>query len=186
MLGRRCASEGSKTQNRIRRRDGAQEQFPFGFWRTADARVDVPSGGGRKNPPYAFAAARTQVEEWLTASVASFDALASDAAPNDEVVGLLTLHPRYVSKSDFPRDLLETTGLRPIGSRTERVRPVQWGIERHPEEAYTEVLYVAGKREQFREWQVQLPRWSEDHKGAETLTQVENFSALEANAKLRG
>ena len=163
-----------------------KNNFLLGFGERLTARVEVPSGGGDKRPPYAFATARTQVERWLTTSVASFDALAADATPNDEVVGLLTLHPRYVSKSDFPRDLLEVTGLRTIGSRTERVRPVQWGIEKHPEEAYTEVLYVAGTRSRFRSWQAELPRWSKEHKGAQTLTQVENFSALQATTKLRG
>ena len=146
----------------------------------------MPSGGGDKNPPYAFSMARTRVETWLTASIASFDSLSADAAPNDEVVGVLTLHPRYVSKSDFPRELLEATGLRAVGSRIERVRPDQWGIEKHPEEAYTEALYVAGSRNRFREWQAQLPRWSETHKGADTLAHVERFGAFEAPAKLRG
>src|ERR1700678_3091421 len=97
-----------------------KNNFLLGFGERLTARVEVPSGGGEKNPPYTFSAARTQVEGWLTTSLASFDSLAADAAPNDEVVGLLTLHPRYVSKSDFPRDLLEATGLRAIGSRTER------------------------------------------------------------------
>ncbi len=126
------------------------------------------------------------MEGWLTSSIASFDSLAADATPNDEVVGVLTLHPRYVSKSDFPRELLEATGLRAVGSRIERVRPERWGIEKHPEEAFTEALYVAGRRQHFREWQRQLPRWSEDHKGAQTLSQLENLGAYEAPSKLRG
>ena len=75
------------------------------------------------------------MEDWLTKSVASFNSLASDATLNDEVVATLTLHPRYVSKSDFPRELLETTGLRAIGSKIERVSPGQWGVEDHPQEA---------------------------------------------------
>jgi Subtilase family len=163
-----------------------KNNFLLGFGERLTAKVEVPSGGGDKNPPYAFSMARTRVETWLTASIASFDSLSADAAPNDEVVGVLTLHPRYVSKSDFPRELLEATGLRAVGSKIERVRPDQWGIEKHPEEAYTEALYVAGSRSRFREWQAQLPRWSETHKGADTLAHVERFGAFEAPAKLRG
>lgn len=130
--------------------------------------------------------ARSRFETWLTTSIASFDLLPADAAPNDEVVGVLTLHPRYVSKSDFPRDLLEATGLRAVGSKIERVRPEQWGIEKHPDEAFTESLYVAGSRAKFREWQAQLPRWSETHKGADTLSQIERFGSFEAPSKLKG
>jgi hypothetical protein len=163
-----------------------KNNFLLGFGERLTAKVEVPSGGGDKNPPYAFPAARSRVESWLTTSVASFDSLSADAAPNDEVVGVLTLHPRYVSKSDFPRELLEATGLRAVGSKIERVRPEQWGIEKHPDEAYTEALYVAGSRAHFREWQAQLPRWSETHKGADTLAHIERFGAFEAPSKLRG
>jgi hypothetical protein len=163
-----------------------KNNFLLGFGERLTARVEVPSGGGDKNPPYAFPAARSRVESWLTTSMANFDSLSADAAPNDEVVGVLTLHPRYVSKSDFPRELLEATGLRAVGSKIERVRPEQWGVEKHPEEAYTEALYVAGSRARFREWQAQLPRWSEGHKGADTLTHIERFGAFEASSKLRG
>jgi hypothetical protein len=163
-----------------------KNNFLLGFGERLTAKVEVPSGGGDKNPPYAFSAARSRVENWLTTSVASFDSLSADAAPNDEVVGALTLHPRYVSKSDFPRELLEATGLRAVGSKIERIRPEQWGIEKHPDEAYTETLYIAGSRSRFREWQAQLPRWSEDHKGADTLSHIERFGAFEAISKLRG
>jgi hypothetical protein len=163
-----------------------RNNFLLGFGERLTAKVEVPSGGGDKNPPYVFSTARSRVENWLTTSIASFDSLPADAAPNDEVVGVLTLHPRYVSKSDFPRELLEATGLRAVGSKIERVRPEQWGIEKHPDEAYTEALYVAGSRTRFREWQAQLPRWPETHKGADTLTHIERFGAFEASSKLRG
>jgi hypothetical protein len=155
-----------------------KNNFLLGFGERLTGKVEVPSGGGDKNPPYTFSEARSRVEQWLTTSVARFDSLPADAAPNDEVVAVLTLHPRYVSKSDFPRELLESTGLRAVGSRIERVKPQQWGIEKHPEEAYTEALYVAGSRARFREWQTQLPRWSESHKGADTLAHIERLGAL--------
>jgi hypothetical protein len=163
-----------------------KNNFLLGFGERLTGRVEVPTGGGDKNPPYTFSEARSRVEQWLSSSVASFDSLASDAAPNDEVVAVLTLHPRYVSKSDFPRELLETTGLRAVGSKMERVRPEQWGVEKHPEEAYTEALYVAGTRARFREWQTQLPRWSESNKGADTLAHIEGLGAFQSISKLKG
>jgi len=163
-----------------------KNNFLLGFGERLTAKVEVPSGGGDKNPPYVFSAARSRVDGWLTTSIASFDSLSADAAPNDEVVGILTLHPRYVSKSDFPRELLEATGLRAVGSKIERVRPDRWGVEKHPDEAYTEAIYVAGSRSQFREWHAQLPGWSETEKGAGTLTHIERFGAFEASSKLRG
>ena len=163
-----------------------KNNFLLGLGERLTGRVEVPTGGGEKNAPYTFAEARSRVQSWLTDSVASFNTLAADAAPNDEVVAIMTLHPRYVSKSDFPRELLESTGLRAIGSKIERIRPTQWGVEKHPEEAYTESLYVAGPRSRFREWQLQLPNWSESHKGAGTLAHIERLGAFESRLKLKG
>ena len=163
-----------------------KNNFLLGFGERLTANVEVPSGGGDKNPPYPFVRAKQRLVEWLTTSLERFDSLDADAAPNDEVVGLLTLHPRYVSKSDFPSDLLMATGLRAIGSKSQKIKPEQWGVEKHPEEAYTEVLYVAGKREQFRHWQTNLPEWSEIHSGSEAISHIENFTAFEAPTKLRG
>jgi hypothetical protein len=163
-----------------------KNNFLLGFGERLTANVDVPSGGGDKNPPYGFDRAKERVADWLASSLARFDSLNPDAAPDEQVVGLLTLHPRYVSKSDFPRELLAETGLRAIGSKTQRIKPEQWGIAKHPEEAYTETLYVAGQRSSFRRWQTDLSTWSEGHRGAETLSQLEHFAALEAAAKLRG
>lgn len=163
-----------------------KNNFLLGFGERLTGKVEVPTGGGDKNPPYEFTEARARVEQWLTTSVANFDALAADAAPNDEVVGVLTLHPRYVSKSDFPRELLESTGLRAVGSKIERIKPEQWGVEKHPEVAYTEALYIAGTRATFRNWQSQLPSWSESHKGADTLSHIERFGSFDATSKLKG
>ena len=59
-------------------------------------------------------------------------------------------------------------------------------MEKHPEEAYTEALYVAGTRARFREWQTQLPRWSESNKGADTLAHIESLSAFQSVSKLKG
>ena len=163
-----------------------KNNFLLGFGERLTSKVEVPTGGGDKNPPYTFPQARARVEGWLASSVARFNALANDAAPNDQVVATLTLHPRYVSKSDFPRELLESTGLRAVGSKIERVSPENWGVDDHPEAAYTETLYVAGTRSSFREWQSQLPRWSEAQKGADTLSHIENLSAFESLSKLKG
>lgn len=163
-----------------------KNNFLLGFGERLTGKVEVPTGGGDKTPPYTFSEARSRMEQWLATSVASFESLSNDAAPNDEVVATLTLHPRYVSKSDFPSELLASTGLRAVGSKIDRVRPAKWGIEQHADEAYTETLYIAGSRSRFREWQIQLPRWTESHKGAETLSQIESLSAYESRAKLKG
>ena len=84
-----------------------KNNFLLGFGERLTGRVEVPTGGGDKNPPYTFPEARSRVEQWLTASVVSFDSLAADAAPNDEVVAIMAFildtYPRATSHESFLR-----------------------------------------------------------------------------------
>ena len=106
-----------------------EHNFLLGHGERLAVPVDVPSGGGDKNPPYDFERAKRRLGERLSLSIAEFSEIPDDASPGGEVVALLTMHPRYVSKSDFPQELLEGVGLRPIGSRPTTVKPENWGVK---------------------------------------------------------
>jgi hypothetical protein len=160
--------------------------FLLGNGERLTSRVAVPAGGGDKNPPYTFEGARKRIATRLQGATAAFDALPRGSTPDDEVVAVVTLHPRYVSKSDFPLDLLSAVGLRAIGSRSRVVAPESWGVEKHPVAALTEELFVAGKRETFRRWSTSLDGWNIHTRGARELPQIEDLNAFEARDKLRG
>ena len=149
------------------------------------APVDVPSGGGDKNPPYDFERAKQRLGERLSSSIEEFSEIPDDASPGGEVVALLTMHPRYVSKSDFPQELLEAVGLRPIGSRPTSVKPENWGVTKHPEETITEEIFVAGSRDAFAGWARNIRGWTESTRGAKDLGHVEDVAAFRARDKLR-
>ena len=163
-----------------------KNNFLLGFGERLTSAVDVPTGGGEKNPPYSLGQAISRVSEKLSSAVTQFDTVPPEATPNGEVVAVMTLHPRYVSKSDYPRELLSAVGLRAIGSKSKLVRPESWGVEKHPEEAYSEALFVAGRREAFAEWQVRLASWTSQTKGAEQLAQIEDLDAFQSQEKVRG
>jgi len=96
--------------------------FLLGSGERLTGRVEVPAGGGPKNAPYTFQRAVQRVTEKLDTANSIFSSLEPEAAPNDEVVAAITLHPRYVSKSDYPGELLAAQGLRTIGSRSKLIR----------------------------------------------------------------
>jgi hypothetical protein len=148
--------------------------------------VVVPTGGSAKNPPYDFDYARTRVSDRVGRAVVSFAGLPLAACPGDEAVAALVLHPRYLSKSDFPGDLLTATGLRAIGSRSLTVSPERWGVVKHPDAALSSVLYVAGTRDAFAHWAGELPRWTASTPAARQIVQIEDFKPFEPPAKLRG
>lgn len=95
------------------------------------------------------------------------------------------MHPRYVAKSDFPSTLLNSVGLRSVGSRSRTIRPENWGIARHPDSAVTEDIFVAGQRQAFDEWSVQIHQWSARTPLAAELVHIEDFTAFDPSSKLK-
>lgn len=151
------------------------------------AKVTVKDGGGSKTPPYDFSTARNRVASKVTAAASVVDAVPRDACAHDEAVALLTMHPRYVSKSDFPQELLREVGLRAIGSRPCRVRPDKWGVTKIPGNgtATTAAIFVAGPRAAFDDWALTAPVWPTSRPGADQLASVEDFQAFTARDKIR-
>lgn len=162
-----------------------EQNFLLGNGERLTAPVKVPTGGGPKNPPYDFATARARVGKKLATTTATLDSIPADACPNNEVVAVVTMHPRYVSKSDFPSQLFGAVGLRAVGSRSRSIEPEKWGIEEHPETAIAEDYFVAGTKAAFSRWSTDLPRWSSSSAGAEDLSHVEDIAPLTASEKLR-
>ncbi|MCE5311332.1 MAG: S8 family peptidase [Acidobacteriales bacterium] len=162
-----------------------EHNFLFGFGERLARPVEVPSGGGDKNPPYAFERAKKRLCKKLASSIAEFDQIPESASPNGEVVARLTMHPRYISKSDFPTELLDSIGLRPIGSRSAKIKPDAWGIKKPPDEAITEELFVAGSRHAFSSWANGLAGWTEATRGAKDIVHIESIEPFRARDKLR-
>jgi hypothetical protein len=147
--------------------------------------VEVRRGGGSKKPPYEFNEARTRIRRSLASVRSEIGALPQDACPRDEAVAVVTLHPRYISKSDQPAALFSSVGLRTLGSRARTIRPDAWGIERHADEAVTDELFVAGQRSAFVRWANTLDTWSPKAPAARQLGSIENIVAFNASSKLR-
>jgi hypothetical protein len=118
--------------------------------------------------------------------VRAFTQLPKDAKPNGQVVALLTMHPRYVSKSDYPLELLAEVGLRSVGSRSASIRPDAWGVEKHPESALSDQIFVAGRNEAFSRWIEKLEVWSGKQTFAQQIQHVETLEVCQAKDKLHG
>lgn len=148
--------------------------------------VTVRSGGNPKNPPYSFTDARDRAASRLTRLNAAFTQLPSDACPRDEAVAVVTLHPRFVSKSDYPDSLFRAVGVRAVGSKPRWLTPERWGTKKHPESAMAEDVFVAGPRASFTQWGQVIGRWTEQTSGAKSLVQLEDLAAFEPQARIRG
>src|SRR6185503_3014528 len=83
-----------------------KHNFLLGYGQRLTGPVEVPKGGGDKNPPYPFHQAQSRVTKRARVIAKQVGDLPSKACPGDEVVLAVTMHPRYISKSDFPDQLL--------------------------------------------------------------------------------
>lgn len=146
--------------------------------------VEVPSGGGDKNPPYSFNEAKRRLSPRISAVATEVAKLPPEACPNDSAVAIVTLHPRYVSKSEFPDRLLRSANLEVVGSRLRSLKPESWGVDRKPSVAFGEDLFVAGKRSSFVRLAEELPFWTADDPGARALEQIEDIGPFLASDKI--
>jgi hypothetical protein len=146
--------------------------------------VKLTKPNGPKNPPYDISEAKIRISQRLSSVVQSLASLPNDAKPNNETVALMTVHPRYVSKSDFPTELLQKVGLRAVGSRPRRVKPEKWGVIKHPDEALTEEIFIAGPQISFERWLNGINAW--DDRLAKLLTTIEDIIVPSSGNKIRG
>lgn len=154
-----------------------QPNFLLGNGHRLTSPVRVSKMPGEKTAPYKFDEARERLTAQFTAAVANFRQLPEVACPDGYAVGIITLHPEYTAKSYFPADLIREARMEAIGSRPARVIPEKWGKKAEPEESPTTELFVAARRTDFADLARELPNWSESHRGAEELFEVESFRA---------
>src|SRR4051812_3934174 len=103
---------------------------------------DRSASGRPKNPPYNFETSRNRLVGPLGELSQWADRQPSSACPNNHVVAAITIHPRYISKSEQPSLFFEQNGLEAIGRRELRhVVPAAWGVKSHPEGAPSDQIY---------------------------------------------
>lgn len=163
-----------------------KHNFLLGYGQRLTGSVEVPKGGGDKNPPYPFSHARTRVSRRAKLVAEQVGELPTNACPGNEVVLAVTMHPRYISKSDFPEHLLNTLGLRPVGTRSKRIVPESWGIKKPPKDALTAEIFVAASRDRIAKLDRIVSSMTAQSVGADDLSHVEDLSFASGSTKLKG
>lgn len=127
-------------------------RFLLGYGERLTQRIAPPGGGGGTDPVYTFDQAVTRLRPMLNELSAELSALPARACPDDQAVGVLTLHPQWMAKTSHPQQLLNMYELRQVGSRPVSIRPDAWTRQSEPEVSASSELYVAGSRESFFAW----------------------------------
>ena len=147
----------------------------------------IPHKGntGPKWIPYGFAKGKTRVVDKLVAFVEELNKIPSEDCPRGEAVSAVTLHPSYLAKTYFPTALLAANGLRSIGSRQRQMIPDAPSPRAAGKKEIGLELFVAGKRESFRQLRSWTERITENARGADDIAKIEDIRVPDAMLKIR-
>ncbi|WP_417784489.1 S8 family peptidase [Terasakiella pusilla] len=105
--------------------------------------------------------------------------------PRGYSVAKMTLHPSFIAKGHFPKQLLREMGVRSIGSKAAEVKPDKWMRKGEPEKSPSTSLYIAGKIENFLDFEHKLQSFSKDSYAVQDLMKIWSFEGISAESKLK-
>src|SRR5471030_809641 len=104
----------------------ADPRFFLGHGERLTSRIPPPGGGQGTTPAYTFEYAIARLAPLVGGVARELDTLPAEACPEDQAVGVVTLHPQWVAKSYHPQQLLDEYALRQVGSRPTTIQPERW------------------------------------------------------------
>ena len=145
----------------------------------------VKLGFGEGEDPYSFTEQRRYIAPLAATASQQIDALPRSACPNDEAVAVLTLHPKYLSKSAYPNDLLSLAGFRVIGSKAVSITPRKSHLKEEPKLSLSSEMYLAGSRASFRRFSTSIEHLASTSSGAADLLKVESFRVATPQERIK-
>jgi hypothetical protein len=156
----------------------SQTNFLIGRGELLTHDIKGPKRKPGKAEVYSLQEAAGRLTPQFSATATALDALPPDACPGDFGVARLTMNPSYIARSFFPVAMLRTVGLESVGSRTVKVTPDGWTKKGTPQECRTTELFVAGKRQAFRNLKSWTREIEADSDEALDLAHIEKFSVF--------
>ena len=154
----------------------SQTNFLIGRGELLTNEIKGPKRMPGKAEVYSLQVAQQRLTPPFTSVAKVLDALPQDACPGDFGIARLTMNPSYIARSFFPVAMLRSVGLESVGSRTVKVTPDGWTKKGQPRECTTTELFIAGKRQSFRNlksWANEVEAESDE---ALDLAHIESFS----------
>ncbi|NHF65284.1 S8 family peptidase [Xanthomonas hortorum] len=150
-----------------------QPKFLLGQGETLTSPSEFRSGPSDAQAPYSIQVQRTHLRPMFEAQAEGFQALPEAACPGGNVVSMVTLHPSYYSRSNFPDELLREAGLRFVGSMPTFVKPRNGRGHDLAGGAASTVLFVAGTKQSFQHLARRVQTLQEDDPIAADILKIE-------------
>lgn len=147
----------------------SNKNFLFGFGERLTEKIKPPKTKPDKAHPYSIRDAVEYLAEPLSEAISQIENLNAEICPDNRAVLPVTLHPSYLAKSYFPKQLMQTFGLTLVGSKPTRVSPRKI-VQKVRKEGYAStILYVSGER----------PKLSQFSAAITDLSEVKEFTGIE-------
>ncbi|EPI8785982.1 S8 family peptidase [Vibrio parahaemolyticus] len=161
------------------------KNFIIGYGESLTDKVEVKSGGGLKKHPYSFAEARSRLAHDLSNIIRDIDSKPKEQCANGEVVVKFIQHPSYLAKSYYPTGLFSKYDIKDVGTKSLRIKPKKWGIQKHPETGLASCIFVSGTKAKFEAMlnSIQhdnLPKCTQD-----LIRSIENVSSVSSVEKIK-
>ncbi len=163
----------------------ANKNFLLGRGELLTGSIDKVTSGGKKTPPYDFETTLRRVSKMLEEVSQDFSNLSDDAFPEGKAVIQFTMHPRYISKSDYPNELLKQAGMKAIGGKSVFVEPEQWGVMDHPTGSVTDAWYVSIPKKSLSNLTERIRNLEPDNTFAYQLQTIESIKAPTHKDKIK-
>ena len=160
------------------------KNYLLGYGQRLTVGIHAPGGGGPKKHPYTLSEAQQRIGKRLASVAEQLEKLPAAACPSGMSVITLTLHPSYIAKSYYPNDLIDTLGLRHVGSQGRVITPEKWGSSRHKETAATTDLFMAVRRDSIAKLRQKIANWTTNNFGAAQLREVEDIYVRSAKSRI--
>lgn len=162
----------------------SQANFLIGRGELLTHEITGPKRKPGKSEVYTFQQAVQRLRPQFQEAAVYLDALPDNACPGDFGIARLTMNPSYIARSFFPIAMLRTVGLESVGSRTVKLTPDGWTKKGDPQECTTTELFVAGKRQAFRQLKTWTQELESDSVEALDLAHIERFSAFSPGERI--
>lgn len=128
----------------------ANTRYLFGNGESLTEPIQLPTPGAEREAPYSVIEAKRRLLPQARRTLTTLESLPPLACPDGRTVAVLTLHPAYIAKSQYPRPLLNAFNLEHVGSRGRKLKPEKSLRKNPPALENATDIFVAGERDAFR------------------------------------
>lgn len=136
-------------------------------------------------PVYSFEETLERLSPQLDTLLATIDQAKPETIPNGVDVAKITLHPKYIARSYFPKRILRECNLESVGSRSKEIFPDKLHNKRDKNITTTEI-FVSGNIEDFKNLNKLLSFNNSEDKLIDELNRIENIEHYSIEDKLIG